>query len=34
MTPRSELRAMYLNTPGLRVGKSGTVLQMKDRETE
>ncbi len=33
VTPRSELRPLYLNTQGLRVGKSGTVLQMKDKET-
>lgn len=32
VTPRSELRALYLNTPGLRVGKSGTVLQVRDRD--
>jgi CRISPR-associated protein Cas1 len=32
MTPRSELRALYLNTPGLRVGKSGSVLQVKNRD--
>jgi CRISPR-associated protein Cas1 len=33
ITPRSELRPLYLNTPGLRVGKSGAVLQVKDKET-
>ncbi|MGC2656364.1 MAG: CRISPR-associated protein Cas4, partial [Bryobacteraceae bacterium] len=32
VTPRDELRAAYLNTPGLRVGKSGAVLQVKEKE--
>ena len=32
MTPRSELRPLYLNTPGVRIGKSGAVLQVKDKE--
>ena len=32
VTPRSELRPLYLNTQGLRVGKSGAVLQVKDKE--
>lgn len=32
MTPRDDLRPVYLNTPGLRVGKSGSVLQVKERE--
>ena len=32
MTPRSELRPLYLNTQGVRVGKSGAVLQVKDKE--
>jgi CRISPR-associated protein Cas4 len=32
MTPRSELRPLYLNTPGVRVGKSAAVLQVKDKE--
>ncbi len=32
MTPRSELRPLYLNTPGVRLGKSGAVLQVKDKE--
>src|ERR1019366_904355 len=32
MTPRSELRPLYLNTQGVKVGKSGAVLQVKDRE--
>ncbi len=30
MTPRSELRPLYLNSQGVRVGKSGAVLQVKD----
>ncbi|MGH9632205.1 MAG: CRISPR-associated protein Cas4, partial [Bryobacteraceae bacterium] len=32
VTPRDDLKPVYLNTPGLRVGKSGAVLQVKDRE--
>ncbi len=32
VTPRSELRPLYVNTPGLRVGKSGAVLQIKDKD--
>ena len=32
VTPRSELRAAYLNTQGLRVGKSGDVLQVKEKD--
>jgi CRISP-associated protein Cas1 len=32
MTPRSELRPLYLNTQGVRLGKSGAVLQVKDKE--
>jgi CRISP-associated protein Cas1 len=32
MTPRSELRPMYVNTQGVRVGKSGAVLQVKEKE--
>ena len=32
MTPRSELRPLYLNTQGARIGKSGAVLQVKDKE--
>jgi CRISPR-associated protein Cas1 len=32
VTPRSELRPLYLNTQGMRVGKSGAVLQVKDKE--
>lgn len=33
VTPRSERRAAYLNTQGLRVGKSGEVLQIKEKDT-
>ncbi|MCZ2151668.1 MAG: CRISPR-associated endonuclease Cas1 [Bryobacterales bacterium] len=33
VTPRSELRPAYVDTQGLRVGKSGEVLQVKDKET-
>jgi CRISPR-associated protein Cas1 len=32
MTPRSELRPLYLNTQGVKVGKSAAVLQVKDKE--
>ena len=32
VTPRSELRPLYLNSQGFRVGKSGSVLQVKDKE--
>ena len=32
MTPRSELRPLYLNTQGVRVGKSGAVLQAREKE--
>jgi CRISPR-associated protein Cas1 len=32
MTPRSELRPLYLNSQGLKLGKSGAVLQVKDKE--
>jgi len=32
MTPRSELRPLYLNTQGVKLGKSGAVLQVKDKE--
>ena len=32
VTPRSELRPLYLNTQGMKLGKSGTVLQVKDKE--
>jgi CRISP-associated protein Cas1 len=31
MTPRDDLRPLYLNTQGARVGKSGEVLQIRDR---
>jgi len=30
---RDDLRPLYLNTPGLYVGKSGFVLKVKDKET-
>jgi CRISPR-associated protein Cas1 len=33
VTPRSEQKAVYLNTQGLRVGKSGEVLQVKEKDT-
>src|SRR5581483_5686769 len=33
ITPRSELRPLYLNSQGVRVGKSGAVLQVKDKDT-
>lgn len=32
VSARSELRSAYLNTQGLRVGKSGAVLQVKDKD--
>lgn len=32
MTPRDDLKPVYLNTQGLRVGKSGAVLQVKEKE--
>ncbi len=32
MTPRYEQRPVYLNTQGLRVGKSGEVLEVKERD--
>jgi len=32
VTPRADLRPLYLNTQGYRVGKSGEVLQVKDKE--
>ncbi len=32
VTPRDDLKPVYLNTPGLRVGKSGDVLQVKEKE--
>lgn len=30
---RDDLRPLYLNTPGLHVGKSGNVLKVKDKDT-
>lgn len=33
VTPRDERKPVYLNTQGLRVGKSGEVLQAKDKDT-
>lgn len=33
ITPRDDLRPAYLNTHGLRVGKSGEVLQVRDKDT-
>jgi CRISPR-associated protein Cas1 len=33
MAPRDDLRPAYLNTQGRRVGKSGNVLQVKDKDT-
>lgn len=33
VTPRSELRPLYLNTQGVRVGKSGAVLQVRDKDS-
>ena len=32
VTARSELRPLYLNSQGFRVGKSGAVLQVKDKD--
>jgi CRISPR-associated protein Cas1 len=32
VTPRDDLRPLYLNTQGLRVGKSGNVLQVREKE--
>ncbi len=32
LAPRDDLRPLYLNTQGLRVGKSAEVLQMRDRD--
>ena len=31
VTPRSDRRPLYLNSPGLRVGKSGGVLRVKEK---
>jgi CRISPR-associated protein Cas1 len=33
VTPRYELRPLYLNSQGVRVGKSGGVLQVREKET-
>lgn len=33
VAPRADKRPVYLNTQGLRVGKSGEVLQMREKET-
>jgi CRISPR-associated protein Cas1 len=33
VAPRDDLRPLYLNKQGLRVGKSGAVLQARDKET-
>lgn len=33
VTPRSDLRPVYLNTQGLRVGKSGAVLQVRAKDS-
>jgi CRISP-associated protein Cas1 len=32
VTPRDDLRPLYLNSQGMRIGKSGEVLQVKDRD--
>jgi len=32
MTPRDDLKPLYVNSQGFRVGKSGEVLQVKDKE--
>ncbi len=32
VTPRQDLRPLYLNTQGVRVGKSGEVLQIRDKD--
>ena len=32
VTPRDELRPLYLNRQGLRVGKTGAVLQVRDKD--
>ena len=32
VAPRSDLRPLYLNTQGLRVGKTGDVLKIKERD--
>ncbi|MDW8355150.1 MAG: CRISPR-associated endonuclease Cas1, partial [Bryobacterales bacterium] len=33
VTPRDDLRPLYLDTQGLRVGRSGEVLQVRDKDT-
>ncbi len=33
VTPRDDLRPLYLNTQGLRVGRSGEVLQIREKDT-
>jgi CRISPR-associated protein Cas1 len=33
VTPRADQKAVYLNTQGVRVGKSGEVLQVKEKES-
>jgi CRISPR-associated protein Cas1 len=33
IAPRADLRPVYLNTQGLRVGRSGEVLQVKEKDT-
>lgn len=33
VTPRDDLRPAYLNTQGLRIGKSGEVLQVKEKDS-
>ena len=33
MTARSEQKPLYLNSQGMRVGKSGAVLQMREKES-
>jgi len=32
LAPRSDLRPLYLNTQGLRVGRTGAVLQVKEKD--
>lgn len=33
LTPRDERRALYLNSPGLSVGRKGEVLEIRDKKT-
>src|SRR5206468_9309059 len=33
VAPRDDLRPVYLSTQGLRVGKTGAVLQIKERDS-